>query len=52
MSTPSVCNGCSTGCNIEIHHKGGKTYRLIPRQNDDVNGHWMCDDGRISYHAL
>ncbi|MBL4632265.1 MAG: (2Fe-2S)-binding protein [Kofleriaceae bacterium] len=52
MSTPSVCNGCSTGCNIEIHHKGGKTYRLIPRHNDEVNGHWMCDDGRISYHAL
>ncbi len=52
MSTPSVCNGCSTGCNIEIHHKGGKTYRLIPRLNENVNGHWMCDEGRISYHAL
>lgn len=52
MSTPSVCTGCSTGCNIDIHHKGGKTYRLIPRVNEEVNGHWMCDEGRVSYHAL
>ncbi len=52
MSTPSVCNGCSTGCNIEIHHRGGKTYRLIPRHNEEVNGHWMCDEGRSTYHDL
>ena len=52
MTTPSVCNGCSTGCNIEIHHRGGRTYRLIPRENLDVNGHWMCDEGRFTYHEL
>jgi len=52
MSTPSICNGCSTGCNIEIHHRGGKTFRLVPRENADVNGHWMCDDGRFTYHSL
>jgi NADH-quinone oxidoreductase subunit G len=52
MSTPSVCNGCSTGCNVEIHHRGGKTYRLIPRENAEVNGHWMCDEGRFTYHGL
>jgi NADH-quinone oxidoreductase subunit G len=52
MSTPSVCNGCSTGCNIEIHHRGGRTYRLIPRENPQVNGHWMCDEGRFTYHGL
>lgn len=52
MSTPSTCNGCSTGCSIEIHHRGGKTYRLVPRENPDVNGHWMCDEGRFTYHGL
>ncbi len=52
MSTKSVCNGCSTGCNIEIHHRAGRTYRLIPRENPEVNGHWMCDEGRFTYHDL
>ena len=52
MSTPSVCNGCSNGCNIEIHHRDGRTYRLIPRENSKVNGHWMCDEGRFTYHSL
>jgi NADH-quinone oxidoreductase subunit G len=48
-STPSVCNGCSTGCNIEIHHNAGEMYRLVPRPNPDVNKHWMCDEGRLTY---
>ncbi len=52
LSTPSICNGCSTGCNIEIHHRGGRTYRIIPRENADVNAYWMCDDGRFTYHGL
>tara|TARA_R110002096_G_scaffold299503_6_gene494151 strand:- start:52728 stop:54353 length:1626 start_codon:yes stop_codon:yes gene_type:complete len=52
MSTPSTCNGCSTGCNIEIHHRGGRTFRLIPRENPEVNKHWMCDEGRFTYHSL
>jgi NADH-quinone oxidoreductase subunit G len=52
MSTPSICTGCSTGCNIEIHHRGGKTYRLIPRENTEVNDFWMCDEGRFTYHSL
>lgn len=52
LSTDSVCTGCSKGCNIEIHHKAGKTYRLIPRENLEVNKYWMCDEGRVSYHAL
>lgn len=51
MSTPSVCTGCSTGCNIEVHHRGGRTWRIIPRESE-VNGHWMCDEGRFTYHAL
>ena len=32
-ATPSVCNGCATGCNIEIHHKQGRAWRLVPRHN-------------------
>lgn len=50
--TPSVCNGCATGCNIEIHHKNERTWRLIPRHNPAVNDYWMCDEGRLTYHEL
>ncbi|HTL34592.1 MAG TPA: 2Fe-2S iron-sulfur cluster-binding protein [Kofleriaceae bacterium] len=51
-ATPSVCNGCATGCNIEIHHKQGRAWRLVPRHNPDVNKYWMCDEGRFTYHDL
>jgi NADH-quinone oxidoreductase subunit G len=51
-ATPSICNGCGTGCNIEIHHKHGRAWRLVPRHNPDVNKYWMCDEGRFTYHAL
>lgn len=51
-ATPSVCNGCATGCNIEIHHKHGRAWRLVPRHNAAVNSYWMCDEGRFTYHDL
>lgn len=51
-ATPSVCNGCATGCNIEIHHKNERAWRLVPRFNPEVNQYWMCDEGRFTYHAL
>ncbi|MBI4508318.1 MAG: (2Fe-2S)-binding protein [Deltaproteobacteria bacterium] len=52
MMTPSVCHGCSTGCNIEIHHQEGKIYRLAPRENHQVNKYWMCDEGRFTYKSV
>ncbi len=51
-ATPSICNGCSTGCNVEIHHKNGRAWRLVPRYNPEVNDWWMCDEGRFTYHDL
>lgn len=46
----SICGGCSKGCNIKAHHKSGKhIYRLKPRYNEQVNGYWMCDEGRKTY---
>jgi NADH-quinone oxidoreductase subunit G len=50
--TPSVCNGCATGCNIEIHHKNERAWRLVPRHNAEVNKYWMCDEGRFTYHDV
>jgi NADH-quinone oxidoreductase subunit G len=45
----SICAGCSTGCNIEVHSRRGTIYRLKPRYNPDVNGYWMCDHGRTTF---
>ena len=45
-SVDTICPGCSTGCNIRADYNNERIYRLVPRQNQDVNEYWMCDDGR------
>jgi NADH-quinone oxidoreductase subunit G len=53
-SAPTVCNGCSQGCNIDLHfaldrphlNDGNRVVRIKPRYNADVNQWWMCDEGR------
>jgi NADH-quinone oxidoreductase subunit G len=57
---PSICPGCSRGCNIEVHfnehfnprYHDQRIHRLKPRYNGEVNGHWICDEGRYAYHAI
>ncbi|HCU25822.1 MAG TPA: NADH-quinone oxidoreductase subunit G [Deltaproteobacteria bacterium] len=51
-STPSICSGCATGCNIQINHHDGKVYRYLPRENEAVNQCWTCDEGRLSYDFI
>ena len=51
-ATPSVCPGCATGCNIEVHASRDRVYRLVPRANPAVNKFWMCDEGRFTYKRL
>ncbi|SDP56903.1 2Fe-2S iron-sulfur cluster-binding protein [Desulforhopalus singaporensis] len=51
---PSVCHGCAKGCSITIDHNREKyqddiIYRFRPRLNQQVNGYFMCNDGRLSY---
>jgi NADH-quinone oxidoreductase subunit G len=50
--TPSVCPGCSIGCNIDIGHMKEVVYRFTPRENREVNGWWMCDYGRFLAESL
>jgi len=47
--TRSVCTSCATGCNVLISSREEKIYRYTPRENDAVNGPWMCDAGRLNY---
>ena len=48
----SICDRCSKGCNIEVHSDKDIVYRYVPVHNEMVNGHWMCDEGRVSYNDL
>lgn len=45
----TVCNGCSTGCNVKAYYNENGFYRIKPVHNKDVNGYWMCDVGRDMY---
>ncbi|TAK06287.1 NADH-quinone oxidoreductase subunit L, partial [bacterium] len=50
--TPSICPGCSTGCNITIGSYQNRIARFKPRINEEVNSHWICDEGRYCFHPL
>jgi NADH-quinone oxidoreductase subunit G len=50
----AICNGCSKGCSIYVDHrkekyKDDQIFRFRPRVNKNVNGHFICDEGRLSY---
>ncbi|MEE8394884.1 MAG: molybdopterin-dependent oxidoreductase [bacterium] len=52
VKTPSVCPSCSTGCNITVEHQQNRIFRLKPRENQQVNRWWMCDEGRVGFKPL
>jgi NADH-quinone oxidoreductase subunit G len=51
-SAPSVCPGCSIGCNIFIEHQERLVYRFSPRENAAINATWLCDYGRFLAESL
>jgi len=46
-SSNSVCPECSRGCSVRYDAYKGEILRLVPRDNPQVNGPWMCDWGRL-----
>jgi NADH-quinone oxidoreductase subunit G len=60
-NTPTICGGCARGCNVVVSVGQQQTMmttrgqlddrvkRIVPRVNEEVNGHWICDEGRMSY---
>ena len=48
----SICTGCSTGCNVKIYYNEEGLFRVKPEYNSEVNGYWMCDQGRDIYKYL
>ena len=59
-SAPTLCNGCSRGCNMNIHfvldrphlNEGARVLRVKPRYNAEVNQWWLCDEGRYGFGWL
>jgi NADH-quinone oxidoreductase subunit G len=52
QKTPSICPGCSTGCNVSVETYQNRIARFKPRVNEQVNSHWLCDEGRYCFHDL
>ncbi|MGH9334674.1 MAG: 2Fe-2S iron-sulfur cluster-binding protein, partial [Vicinamibacteria bacterium] len=58
--TDSTCPGCARGCAISIdtstrrnwHNGGLRVARIKPRFDPEVNGYWICDEGRYDYKRL
>jgi len=48
----TVCTGCSTGCNVRVSYNKEGVFRVKPLFNKDINGYWMCDEGRDVYKFL
>lgn len=46
---PSICTGCSVGCNTRLDYRFGELMRVVSRENPDVDGGWLCDRGRFNY---
>lgn len=59
QATPSVCPGCERGCNVDLWHRKPQWHlraldarhnraiaRVTPRENEAVNGPWVCNKAR------
>lgn len=46
---PSICHGCSSGCNISPGERYGELRRIENRYNGSVNHYFLCDRGRFGY---
>jgi len=50
MSTPSVCEHCSSGCAQRSDWRRGKVTRRLAGEDAAVNEEWNCDKGRWAFH--
>src|SRR5437773_10318703 len=50
--TPSVCPGCSMGCNIQLDARNNRIGRFQSREHAAVDDSWLCDFGRYSFPSF
>ena len=49
VSTPSVCEHCSSGCAERTDSRRGKVTRKLAGDDPEVNEEWICDKGRFAF---
>ncbi len=49
VSSPSVCEHCSSGCAQRTDHRRGKVMRRLAGDDPEVNEEWNCDKGRWAF---
>ncbi|MGW0432430.1 NADH-quinone oxidoreductase subunit G [Micromonospora sp. NPDC003197] len=49
VSTPSVCEHCSAGCDMRTDHRRNKVLRRLAGDDSAVNEEWNCDKGRWGF---
>jgi NADH-quinone oxidoreductase subunit G len=49
QAAPSVCVGCSVGCNTTPGERYGTLRRIVNRYNSEINGYFLCDRGRFGW---
>jgi len=47
LYAPSVCQHCSVGCNTAPQCFQREVIKIVGRRNDQVNGWFICDQGRF-----
>ncbi len=52
QQAPSICTGCSLGCNTFAAERYGTLRRIRNRFNHEVNGYFLCDRGRFGYEQV
>jgi NADH-quinone oxidoreductase subunit G len=50
--TASICPNCTQGCNVIMETRENQIVRMRPRPNENVNGFFMCDWGRLNYRWM
>ena len=48
----SVCNGCSTGCSVELNTSQEKMLRILGEDNEHTNQGWICDKSRYGFEYI
>jgi NADH-quinone oxidoreductase subunit G len=49
VSTPGVCEHCSSGCSLRNDWRRGKVMRRLAGDDPEVNEEWLCDKGRFAF---
>lgn len=49
VSTPGVCEHCSSGCALRVDHRRGTVVRRLAADDPAVNEEWNCDKGRWAF---